>query len=194
MEKLLPVIIGATVGAIATAIGWFVTDRLYYRRLRKEATLRHLESQIKELYGPLLGLIQYSSNVYNVVATILPSVDNKQQRTDPSRFSDEHWEAWRFICESYFHPINAEVRNLISSKMHLLESDPRPQSFDAFFQHVAHFECRYKLWKEKEIDTSYMSGPAYPRTFESDVANALARLREQYQNCLRSLGVSNDTI
>lgn len=193
MEDLIPVVVGAAMGAIVTAAGWFVTERFYHQRLRKEATLRHIERQIEELYGPLLGLVRYSESVYHVAAAVLPSVDDKHEAVDLPAFTDQNWETWRFLGETYFHPTNARVRELVLSKTHLLMSDQRPSSLEDFLDHAAHFECRERLAKEWNVDTKGLPGPGYPRGFRKELEDALRDLQTQHEACLRSLGSAKGT-
>jgi hypothetical protein len=74
--------------------------------------------------------------------------------------------------------------------MHLLKPGDGLSSLDDFLEHAAHSECRFRLWRERNIDTSQMPGPAYPRGFEEEVEHALRDLRARRQECLRSLGVT----
>ena len=105
MSALLPVLIGAISGAIVTGIGWFVTHTLAVKReelARRDNTAReHLESQIKELYGPLLGLIQHSPDSLRSCSQILPA--SGDGHIEFSRFSERDGEVWHFFIESYFY-------------------------------------------------------------------------------------------
>jgi hypothetical protein len=164
MSALLPALIGAISGAIVAGIGWFVTHTLAIKReelARRDNTAReHLESQIKELYGPLLGLIQHSRIVFEVAAKVLPASGDGQ--IEFSRFSERDGEVWRFFIESYFLPVNEEIRQLIRSRMYLLKDGVLPKSFEDFFVHEAQFEVLHRLWKEKAVDSSHISGHGWP--------------------------------
>jgi len=143
-------VIAALIGATFVAIGWFVTWKLGERSRKKLAALQYLERQIAELYGPLLGLVMYSRIVSEVKKKLLPTgadgetaafrdtVDDKGDNLDV--------KVARFFEQSYSFPINKEIRELISAKMHLLDATELPASFEAFFKHQAEFECLYKLY------------------------------------------------
>jgi hypothetical protein len=130
-KNLLPAIIGAISGAFVAAIGWFVLHGLSSRResaaRRDNAARSYLEKQIEELYGPWLGLIEHSRTAFAVARRKLPHTASGQ--IDFGQFSDGDGEIWRFFIEHYFLPGNAEIRRLLRSKMHLLESGVLPRSF-----------------------------------------------------------------
>ena len=190
MSTLLPALIGALSGAIVAGIGWFVTHTLAIKRdelARRDNTAREfLESQIKELYGPLLGLIQHSRIVFEVAAKILPTTGDGQ--IEFSRFMEHDGQVWRFFVERYFLPVNEEIRRLIRSRMYLLKEGMLPNSFEDFFVHEAQFEVLHRLWKEQAVDSSHISGHGWPPEFERQVETTLDHLREQHQLFLRRVG------
>jgi hypothetical protein len=190
-SALLPAVIGAMSGAVVAAIGWFVAHVLSSRReifARRDSAARdHLEKQIEELYGPLLGLIQHSKMAFAVAARKLPT---NAGQIEFSRFSELDGEIWRFFIENYFLPVNRDIRHLIRSKMHLLEAGVLPNSFYDFFMHEVQFEALHRLWKEKGVDSSGISGPGWPMSFESDVQAVLDQLRLRHQSFLRRIGAT----
>ena len=193
MDKtLLPVIIGAISGAFVAAIGWFVVHGLSSRReiaaRRDNAARNYLEKQIEELYGPLLGLIKHSRMAFAVATRKLPNTENGQ--IDFGRFSERDSEIWHFFVENYFLPVNAEIRRLLRSKMHLLESGVLPRSFEDFFLHEVQFEALHTLWKAYGVDSSNISGPGWPTDFEADVRNVLEQLRTRHQVFLHRTGAT----
>lgn len=113
-------------------------------------------------------------------------------RIDRSRFSGADGEIWRFFIENYFLPVDAEIRQLIRTKIHLLESGILPKSFEDFFSHEVEFEALHKLWKQKGVASPEIRGPGWPKEFESDVKTVLDRLRLQHQAFLLRLGASGN--
>jgi hypothetical protein len=192
-KSLLPALIGAASGALVAAIGWFAVHGLSTRRevaARRDAAARdHLEKQIEELYGPLLGLIQHSRMAFAVAARRLPTNANKQ--IDFDRFKDHDGEIWDFFVENFFLPVNAQIRHLIRSKMHLLEAGILPKSFEQFFVHEVQLEALHRLWKEKHVRSPGIVGPGWPMDFEADVQGVLDTLRKRHQAFLRRLGAAS---
>jgi hypothetical protein len=194
-KTLIPALIGAVSGAIVAIIGWFVSNALTLKRetaARRDIAARvYLESQIEQLYGPLLGLIQHSRMAFGVASQKLPTVAG---RIDFSRFSASDGEIWTFFIETYFLPVDSEIRQLIRSKMHLLESGILPDSFGDFFKHEVQFEALHRLWKEKGVDSSEIHGPGWPNDLERDVQTVLDRLRSRHQVFLQRLGASGQKV
>ena len=195
MDKtLFPALIGALAGAIVSSLGWFVVHALSLRRevvaRRDNAAREHVERQIEQLYGPLLGLIQHSRMAFAVAQKTLPINDGGQ--IDFSKFSDRHGEVWRYFVEDYFVPVNGKIRELIRSKMHLLEAGVLPKSFGEFLVHEVQLEALHRLWKEHGVDSSgIISGPGWPADFERETQAVLDELRVRHQHFLRHLGVSS---
>ncbi|MFM0521836.1 hypothetical protein PQR08_30895 [Caballeronia jiangsuensis] len=122
------------VSALVFIVGWFVAHDLAARRdlsARRENGKRgHIERQISELYGPLLGLIEDSGATFDIAARKL--LCNDRGGIDFHRFSPEDDRFWRYFIERYFIPINAQIRMLIRTKMHLLEDGRLSDSFAEF--------------------------------------------------------------
>ena len=156
---------------------------------RDTAARDHLEKQIEQLYGPLLGLIQHSRLAFEVAARILPR--DQDDRIEFGRFAPRDGEIWRFFIEEYFLPVNAKIRGLVRSNMHLLEAGILPSTFDAFFSHEVQFEALHRLWKEKGVDSQGVPPLGWPREFESEVQTVLDALRLRHQVFLRRLGAAS---
>ncbi len=184
--QLLSALIGAVVGGLITVTGWFINYSLSRRKedetRRKQAAQHHLERQIEELYGPLWSLIQQSKAVYNVACQRLPA--GPSGRPDPGRFGGQDTQIWHYFVETYFLPINAQIAELIRSKVYLLESGQVPASFQDYMQHQAQFHVLHHLWKDKQVDSSNVTGGGWPAQFNVDVEQALDRLMKQYQGNL----------
>jgi hypothetical protein len=194
VADLLNTLLGT--GVLIGVVGWFVSHRLTSRReetaRRDNAARSHLEAQIEQLYGPLLGHIQYSRFVYEVATHRL--APSPSEPIDFTKLSTNEGEIWRFFVESYFLPNNARIRDIIRAKMHLLDEGILPQSFEAFLRHEAQFEALHRLWKEKEVETppsKSMQSGGWPLNFEQDVAETFGNLRSRHQAFLRRLGVTH---
>ena len=184
--KLLSALIGALVGGTITMIGWVVNHFLSRKREleahRRETAKGHLERQMEELYGPLLGLINQSQAVYDAGCLILPVKDGGGVNTD--QFSEEHWAIWDYLASTYFIPINQRMSELLHTKIYLVESVEIPHSFQEFTDHQVLFEMVYRLWKERRIPSKSISGRGWPKQFNKDAEASLERLRSQYQKYL----------
>jgi hypothetical protein len=183
-------LIAAMVAGLFTALGWYTTHRLATKKeehaRRQEATLKHLQRQIEELYGPLLGLIQHAGVVFEVAASRVPRTPGGA--VDQARFSTRDADVWNYFTEGYFLPLNAQIESLLRKKIYLLESIELPPSFQEFFRHQAAFECLHRLWKEKGVDSSDFRSTGWPKEFETDVKSHLEELRRRHRQYLEWVG------
>jgi hypothetical protein len=182
LQNLLPALIGALVGGLITMLGWVAN--YYFGRKKeietrqREAKLRYLQQQIEELYAPLWSLIEQTKTVHQVACKRLPVRNDGS--IDPSKFTAQDDEISRFFNETYYLPANSQMAEIIRKKVHLLKDGILPVSFSDFIQHQVTSESLYRLWKEKNIDSSNVAGAAYPIQFNEDVKSALDELRKQY--------------
>jgi hypothetical protein len=186
-DQIVAALVTALTLATIAVAGWLVTEFLARRRERRlrrdEAALRFLERQIEELYGPLVGLIQYSKHIFEVAQQRLPTENG---RIIYEHFNSEHTTILRFFIENYFLPSNKQIGNLIRGKMHLLESASLPESFVQFFRHEAMYECLDRLWREKRIP-SMIPGEGWPQSFGPDAVATLERLSSKHRDYLKRL-------
>jgi hypothetical protein len=148
--------------------------------LRGQTRLKHLQRQIEELYSPLLGLVQSTSIVYSIA----------QKKLFGPHPPPNSAEIWRYFVESYFLPINAQIAELIRTKISLLETDELPASFTQFLEHQTHYECLHRLWKQLNVTSDEITGPKWPLEFEHDVRVTLQMLRRSYNEYRREIQVA----
>jgi hypothetical protein len=147
---------------------------------QNRAALTQLESQIKELYSPLYGLIQRSIEIYDVAKQKLPY-------STSGRHNDEEAPVWRYFVETYFLPVNAQMAELIQSKIYLVEEDELPDSWKMFLDHQMQFQILHSLWKDQHVSSDEIIGKGWPQQFEPDVKRGLSRLRSEYNMFARRL-------
>ncbi len=178
-SEIASVLISPLVAAVVAVLGWWVLDFLTRRREREarrlEGALQHLERQISELYGPLDGLIRTSNAMYEVALNVLPTVDDGK-RLNAQAFSDGDYVAYHFLQEEYFLPLKKQMVEVLTTKLHLLESGRRPKSFDDFLLHQAAAEGLYRLSQAKGQSRWPRAPMGWPSEFGQDIAGSLARL------------------
>ena len=183
------------IGLIVIVAGYFF-NRLLKRfegelALRKEAetlrdqtALKYLQSQIEELYSPLLGLIQYSHMVYEIAQKRLPRLKGG---IPPGGARPDESEIWRYFVETYFLPLNMKMADLIRKKIHLINSDEVPDSFQKFLAHQAEYDCLHSLWKNEKIASDEIIGAGWPDDFGKTVKSSLADLKKEYNTYAKRL-------
>lgn len=168
------ILLGTLVGAIAGGVVGFFTLKL---KLREETRLQHTRLQIEELYGPLYGLLQYGAAITGIEWARVPA----SARDASGKPKDEEGgRVIRFFREHYYLPLNAQMVELIRTKIYLLESDSIPESFTEFIRHAAQLDAFHRLWKEANISTHGVEPIEYPEAFKHEVAKTLDKLRDQY--------------
>jgi hypothetical protein len=154
-----------------------------YEALRDQAALKHLQCQIEELYSPLLGLIQHSRFIYQVAKQKLPRFHQDLRGIA----TNEEAEIWRYFVEGYFLPLNRQMADLIRAKIHLVDSDEIPPSFEQFLVHQIQYDCLHALWKDKGIASDAVAGSKWPADFEKDVRVGLSKLRKEHNEFVRRI-------
>jgi hypothetical protein len=177
-NSLTPTLITVAV----TAFGWYAT---YFYAKKKENRTRRLEIQLKykgqqieQLYGPLISLIEQIFNVWEVRQAIL----------NGARYSEENQRQIKnFLWQRYFFPLHQEIRDLLRTKLYLLDGNNLPASFSKYLQHATQESCQHQIWSELKIDTSHVAGLPWPDGFHTDVRRTLDRLMNDYKSGLATL-------
>lgn len=193
--QIVSALIGAVSGGLIAAAGWFITARLSRQREQDArihaASLRHLERQIEELYGPLVGLIHHSRDVYEVAWQRLPHSEPGKIAFDQFLTTEGADRIWQYFVETYFLPGNERIHNLLTSKLYLLDSGELPESFEAFLKYQAQFESLYRLWKQQGVDSKDIGRQKWPDQFGPDAEASLRKLRAEYTRHLQAAGIQN---
>ncbi|MDQ4077006.1 MAG: hypothetical protein M3220_12260 [Chloroflexota bacterium] len=172
-------LIGALVGGAVSAIGWYVSWKKEQSGRRQEASLRHLQRQIEEFYGPLRGLIVQSRTIYEVAKKDLPKRDDG--RLNVREFTHDEHRRWNHFVDSYLRPLNQQVSDLIRTKLYLVEGGVLPESFEKFLEHAAQSEAVHSLRDQGSGRLGDVWVP-YPVQFETDVKKTLDFLVARYQS------------
>lgn len=187
MQIPLPIIAASTGALVAGCVSLLTLIfglRNERRKRREEASLRHLQRQIEELYGPLYGALQFGAAINEIEMLKLP----KESRDETGKPRDEEGgKVIRFFREHYYLPLNQQMVELIRTKVYLLDSDGIPKSFNDFIRHAAQLDCFHQLWKEADIRTHGIKPIEYPPEFKSDVEENLNRLRREYNEYIRRM-------
>jgi len=180
LEVLLPVVV-----ASISVIGWFVTYSLSKKRedqtRRLEKTIRHLERQIEEFYGPLFNLVHQIVIANHVQQRILSG-------SSKGKLSDEQYlRVRRFFQERFFFPIHAEITQILKNRLHLVEGANMPPEFYQYLKHSIQEQSQSMLWNNQQIDTSFVQGEPYPNELYQVLKESLTRLMAEYAKYSRAL-------
>lgn len=171
--QLMGAVAGGIVAGIVTAMGWVVAKYKEDAARRQEASLRHLQRQIEELYGPLYGLLRQSRIIYEVAKKVLPK--RQDGRLAIERFEPKQEELWLHFVDKYLRPLNSQMSEIIRTKMYLLEGGVIPDSFASYLEHAAQSEAVHSLRTPESGKLVEMWVP-FPASFNDDVERTLNKL------------------
>jgi len=191
VDQATATIVGVGLTGVVTAIGWNVSSVLAKRReaetRRVEATVKHIERQIEELYGPLLCLLEQIFNVWTVRENLLyPEGRASAGVTDPRRS-----EIISFFRTAYFFPLHEKMRGILASKLYLVEGGSVRESFREYLKHSTQQIVQHRLYTELRVPTDEVRGVPWPRAFDADIRASLNRLMAEHERCLRTLHSEN---
>ena len=104
--------------------------RAQIRMEQRQARLVLINSQLRELYGPLNALVDVNERLWESLReTSLPGRDERRPEA-----GNEEWRRWR---DGVLMPANRQMRDLIVNRADLLIEDHIPQPLLDFCAHVA---------------------------------------------------------
>ena len=184
-----PAILVAAIGAAVTAMGWLVTGILTQRReerkARTEASLRYVERQLEELYGPLAALLYEGRQIFS---DLLQSYGRTYVFRQGEDLPEEELRTWLFWTEHSFLPRNRAIRDLLTAKSHLVNGSQFPESYVAFFQHESSWSIHHQRWLKEQVPYSWHSSVNWPVQFEREVLATFESLKARHAELLGLLG------
>jgi hypothetical protein len=178
-------ILVALIGAAITAIGWIVTrvldSRYSARKSQAEARQRYLQRQIEEFYGPLFSLVWQVFTCNHLQHRILSAGKLDQ---------DQRGRVVEHFATAYFKPLHDEIRQVLKSKLYLVQGADMPQSFYDYLQSSTQEILQHELWAREHIDTSFIQGQRFPDAFFPDIERTLKSLMLEYEAGVKALGHS----
>lgn len=154
-------------------------SRLSEDRTRKlERLLRHYERQVEEFYGPLWNMVHQLYVCNHTKSQLVSRLDAENAA------KVEH-----YYQSTYFKPLHDEIREIIKTKLYLVEGTEMPESFYAYLKHALQERDQRELSHEFGLDTSFLPGVPWPRRFHDDIKNGFDNAMRRYEQCLDGLKV-----
>jgi hypothetical protein len=180
---------------LATAIGWgvgYVLSSRESRRLeRMKTAVKHLESQLQELYGPLAFLIWEGQRSWKDLFDTLEILRGEPQQSVFPLTKKDELELWLFWVDNDLLPRNERIRELLMSKTHLIEGASMPRSYLEFLEHHNSWNINHLRWQKQGIEYPWHSKVNYPQNFGKEVTATFGSLKERYYGFLEKLSTSN---
>ena len=175
------VVVAALVTAMAAALGWFVAHHLQARRAdderRAKAELEFLERQIEELYGPLSSLLHEGRRSFEDLCL---SLGRNYIFPSSGMLPTNELNTWIYWAETEFLPRNQRIKELLSTKAHLIQGADFPTSYVDFFDHASSWATNHRRWKDQDVPYSWRSRVPWPIAFEADVHITFRELKQRH--------------
>ena len=169
-------VISACTTVVVAALVFALNQYAQMRAERRQARLARINTQLRELYGPLYVLVDVNECIYRgLMAAGLPG---KGDRT-----KDTLAVGWKKWLDHALFPANVRMRDLILSNGDLLREEAMPDELRMFCAHVSSFEVsRATGTQGAEADGAYIGHPgdAYP----AYVRGAYAALKREQRELL----------
>jgi hypothetical protein len=195
-EFLQPALIGVfaagVLGVIASVLRGAMFNRSEHNIRRHESRSGFLQSQISQLYSPLLGHLSEIETYHEVLRSKLAALDVRSVVDPGSRGLDEgqRLELCNKFAESYFDPHYREIAGLLRSRRHLIAEDEFPRYLVELQRFAVNVEASAAVSRalgeahnpcsEEYVDAARAALPHVEAT--------LASLRRYYRRHLRALG------
>jgi hypothetical protein len=148
--------------------------RLSEDRTRKlEGLLKHYERQIEEFYGPL----------WNLVHQLYVSNETKD-RIERRLSAEQRAIVDRYYHETHFRPIHEEIRQIIKTRLYLVDGAAMPDSFYAYLRHALQERDQRELAEQQHIDTSFLKGVPWPEGFHNEIKRGFDTAMKNHDQCL----------
>jgi len=175
-------VVAAALTAAATALGWFVLkwldSRSQARLKRAEFRRSYIQKQIEEFYGPLYSLVWQILATNHLKARILGHPELKDQ---------DKGSIESYFATAYFLPIHNRIKEILETKLYLLDGTMLPQSFYDYLRHALQESVQHELWSQRGVSTSFISGYSYPDDFQQTIFASLKKLTTEYEINIQEL-------
>ncbi len=149
-------------------------------RTRKlERLLRHYERQVEEFYGPL----------WNMVHQLYVCNETKDKVTKRLN-ADEISKVEEYYQKNYFRPLHDEIRQIMKTKLYLVDGAAMPESFYAYLRHATQERDQRDLASLHNVQTGFLRGLPWPSDFHDEIRAGFDLAMKNYQQCLDGLKVS----
>ncbi len=100
---------------------------------------------------------------------------------------DESERVSAYFASTYFAPLHARIKEILESKLYLVDGKAMPWSFYKYLSHTMQEETQHSLWTAEKIDTSAIPGTEFPDGFYTNVDETLQKLMEEYEISVQDL-------
>jgi hypothetical protein len=177
-SDITSILLGGFAGAVATAIGWFVTDYQRRTEARRNRRIDFIQREIFELFAPLNVLAQ-REYAYRILR-------------DKLNANGLHDAGWKCTIDLIV-PAQKAIYNLLQDKAYLLGDGEKCESFKAALDHCNSALGLFDLGSKVSDNLSVVQATPMPNDFKEDVEQILQRLQSDLDRLI-GLGDSGSSI
>jgi hypothetical protein len=177
-------VITASASVIVAVLVFALNRQNQYQFERRQALLARVNSQLRELYGPLHALVNVNELVWKSLrdGSVLPASD---ERIDAGQLNKQELVTWKAWLGHSLMPANVKMRNLILEHADLIIETEMPGPLLAFCAHVSAYEVLLLSESEpSQLGGSRLIGhPGEP--YVDYIHRSFARLKAEQARLLR---------
>lgn len=126
-------VITASAGLVVAVLVYVLNQRAQVQAERRQAQLARVNSQLRDLYGPLHALVDVNERIWEALRTA--GLPPREQRESAIR-----WEPWQDWMTHSLMPANTRMRDLLLAHADLLIDADFPEPLREFCAHVTSYE------------------------------------------------------
>ena len=169
----------ALASAVAVAILSQILSGIRNRsRRRRDAELTFVESQMRDLYGPLYALSHSNQHTYEKFKTANEEVIHAL--ASGVTLSGEAAKTWKLWTDNVFQPGNRKMMDVILRGAHLFRTAEMPEIVLQFVAHVESYEALISTFEETGLSISNQIIP-FPEGFAEYVADEYKKVAQRYE-------------
>lgn len=171
-------VITASASVLVAVLVFILNQRAQIRQERRQITLTRVNSQLRELYGPLNALVEVNERIWEALRE--SRLPGKADRNPAA--GTEDWRRWR---DQALNPLNRQMRDIIVEHADLLLEPDVPEPLRDFCAHVASLEIVLAAEADSVKEAALIAHPG--ATFMRYVRETFVRLKQDQQRLHKAM-------
>jgi hypothetical protein len=174
-------VITASASILVAVLVFVLNQRAQIRQERRQAWLARINSQLRELYGPLNALVDVNERIWDALReSKLPAKEERRAGA-----GTPEWRRWRDLA---LMPANLRMRDLVIEHADLLAEAEMPQPLRDFCAHVAALEVLMAGQKDGVAEHTLIRHPG--DSYNAYVRDTFTALKNEQHRLLKLIGQS----
>ncbi|BCJ51958.1 hypothetical protein Asp14428_34330 [Actinoplanes sp. NBRC 14428] len=169
-----PAVITASASVVVAVVVFVGNQLAQLRNERRQWALSRVDAQLRELYGPLFGLVSVNEELWRAMrGSVLPA----QAERSPGPLGNAESARWQSWLEEALMPANRRMRDLILQHADLIVDNDMPQVLRDFCSHVASYEVLLSKVDQADAEPPLVRHPG--QAFVDYVGTSFTALKER---------------